>query len=97
MGSWSYALYAILALVLIAPLALHLFRAPGALRNAAILLALFVLLIWGYQQFGHLLPDNVQQNMNRGRSVQSHDTAVPDSPPPASQPQPANDSPVRNL
>lgn len=64
--SWMSVIYGIGVLLLILPMVMMVIRAPNALRNATLWLALVAALGWGYKYFGHLLPNDVARNMERG-------------------------------
>lgn len=89
---WLQLIAGIAVLILIFPMAIHVFRQQHALRNAVIILALLTALVFGFLNFGHLLPDNVKQNFGiTGREPIMMDTAPGEEAPAQS------DGPVRNL
>lgn len=95
--NWISIIYGIGVLLLISPLIMYVFRAPNALRNAALWLAIIAALGWGYKYFGHLLPDDVVRNMERGGYYQD-DRLQPAKPEDNASklPEEQNDNPVRN-
>lgn len=64
--SWMSLIYLMGVLLLISPAIAYVFKAPHALRNATIWLAIIAALGWGYKFFGHMLPEDVAANMQRG-------------------------------
>jgi len=60
--SWIQIIAGIAFLILLFPLIRMLFRQQNALRNVVIWLTLLTALVFGFNKFAYLLPENVKQN-----------------------------------
>ncbi len=93
--NWIHLIYLLGVLLLISPLIAHVFRAPNALRNAALWLAIIAALGWAYKFSGGQLDQYINMPYRYETAPQSE--AKPDA---EASKLPADeayeDSPIRN-